>query len=252
MRSDRDAILLTGAPVEHDAPAPVEWVVSDGLVPYPEAVAAMEARAAAIAAGTAPEQVWLLEHPPLYTAGTSADEADLISPDRFPVFRSGRGGEFTYHGPGQRVAYLMLDLNKRGPDLRRYVASLEAWIISTLARFNVVGERREDRIGVWVRRPKKTPLPDGRVAEEKIAAIGIRVRRWVTFHGISLNVDPDLEHYSGIVPCGVSGYGVTSLVDLGIPVSLVEVDAALKAEFERLFGATTTLAALESAEASAS
>jgi lipoyl(octanoyl) transferase len=218
--------------------APVEWIVSDRLVAYPDAVAAMEARAAAIAAGTMSEQVWLLEHPPLYTAGTSARDADLIAPHRFPVFKTGRGGEFTYHGPGQRVAYLMLDLNKRGPDLRRYVASLEAWIIATLARFNVTGERREDRIGVWVRRPEKAPLPDGHTAEDKIAAIGIRVRRWVTFHGISLNIDPDLEHYSGIVPCGIAGYGVTSLVDLGIPVSMDAVDAALKAEFERLFGAT--------------
>jgi lipoyl(octanoyl) transferase len=242
MKSDRDTIAPE-PPVRRGAIAPVEWLVSDRLVPYLEAVAAMEARAAAIAAGVAPEQVWLLEHPPLYTAGTSAREADLISPDRFPVFRTGRGGEFTYHGPGQRVAYLMLDLNRRGPDLRRYVASLEAWIIATLARFNVTGERREDRIGVWVRRPDRPNLPDGRQLEAKIAAIGIRVRRWVTFHGVSLNVDPDLEHYSGIVPCGVAGYGVTSLVDLGIPVSMAEADAALKAEFERLFGATTAPAA---------
>jgi lipoyl(octanoyl) transferase len=241
MKLNRDMISAELAPTR-GAAAPVEWVISDRLVPYPEAVAAMEARAAAIAAGDAPDQVWLLEHPPLYTAGTSARESDLISPDRFPVFRTGRGGEFTYHGPGQRVAYLMLDLNKRGPDLRRYVASLEAWIIATLARFNVVGERREDRIGVWVRRHEKTPPPDGRPAEDKIAAIGIRVRRWVTFHGISLNVEPNLEHYSGIVPCGVAGHGVTSLVDLGIPVSMAEVDIALKAEFERVFGSTTIAA----------
>jgi len=233
---DRDTIAASFPAVRH-AEAPVEWTVSDGLVPYPDAVAAMEARAAAIAAGMAPEQVWLLEHPPLYTAGTSARDADLISPDRFPVFRTGRGGEFTYHGPGQRVVYLMLDLNKRGPDLRRYVTSLEAWIMATLASFNVTGERREDRIGVWVRRPEKAPLPDGQPAEDKVAAIGIRVRRWVTLHGISLNVDPDLEHYSGIVPCGVAGYGVTSLADLGIPVSMPEVDAALKEEFSRLFDA---------------
>ena len=182
--------------------------------------------------------MWLLEHPPLYTAGTSAREADLVAPDRFPVFRTGRGGEFTYHGPGQRVGYVMLDLNRRGPDLRRYVATLEAWIIATLARFNVTGERREDRVGVWVRAPRQAAPPDGRPAEDKIAAIGIRVRRWVSFHGISLNVDPELEHYSGIVPCGISDYGVTSLVDLGIPVSMAEVDTALKVEFERLFGAT--------------
>jgi lipoyl(octanoyl) transferase len=252
MRPDRDEIAAARPP-RRNTLGPVEWLVSEGLVRYPEAVAAMEARAAGIAAGTAPEQVWLVEHPPLYTAGASAREADLISRDRFPVFRTGRGGEFTYHGPGQRVAYLMLDLNNRGPDLRRYVASLEACIIATLARFSVTGERREDRIGVWVRRPDKAPLPDGRPAEDKIAAIGIRVRRWVTFHGISLNVDPDLEHYSGIVPCGVSGYGVTSLVDLGIPVSMAEVDSALKAEFERLFGATTAPAAkTRSADASAS
>jgi len=238
MRLDRNTIA-TALVTPHTPAMPVEWRVTEGLVPYPDAVAAMEARAAGIAAGTAPEQVWLLEHPPLYTAGTSAREADLVAPDRFPVFRSGRGGEFTYHGPGQRVAYVMLDLNRRGPDLRRYVATLEAWIIATLARFNVVGERREDRVGVWVRRPEKPLLLDGRPAEDKIAAIGIRIRRWVSFHGISLNVDPVLEHYSGIVPCGVSDYGVTSLVDLGIPVSMAEVDAALRAEFETCFGATT-------------
>jgi lipoyl(octanoyl) transferase len=213
----------------------VDWRFSDRPVPYPDAVAAMEARVTAIHSGDAAEQVWLLEHPALYTAGTSARDIDLVSPERFPVFRTGRGGQFTYHGPGQRVAYLMLDLNRRGPDLRRYVSSLENWIIATLARFNVTGERRADRIGVWVRRPDKPSLPDGSVAEDKIAAIGIRVRRWVTFHGISLNVEPDLEHYSGIVPCGVSVHGVTSLADLGIPVSMPEVDAALRAEFSRIF-----------------
>jgi lipoyl(octanoyl) transferase len=214
----------------------VEWSIADRPLDYPYAVAAMERRVAAIAAGEAAEQVWLLEHPPLYTAGTSARDSDLIDPDRFPVFRAGRGGEYTYHGPGQRVVYLMLDLNRRGPDLRRYVASLESWIVATLARFNVKGETRKDRIGVWVMRPDKPPLSDGRPAEDKIAAIGIRVRRWVTFHGISLNVDPDLAHYSGIVPCGIAGYGVTSLADLGLPVSMPEVDAALKAEFELAFG----------------
>ena len=221
---------------ERARPLPVDWRVSDAPVPYLDAVARMEARVAAIRAGTAGEEVWLLEHPPLYTAGTSANDSDLIEPDRFPVFRSGRGGQFTYHGPGQRVAYLMLDLNRRGPDLRRFVAMLEDWIIATLARFNVKGERRADRIGVWVQRPDRPPLSDGSPAEDKIAAIGIRVRGWVTFHGISLNVDPDLDHYAGIVPCGVSGHGVTSLADLGIPVSMPEVDAALKAEFQRVFG----------------
>jgi len=222
---------------------PVEWAVSDGLVPYAEAVAVMESRVAAIRAGEATERVWLVEHPPLYTAGTSAREADLLAPERFPVVRTGRGGEFTYHGPGQRVVYLMLDLQRRGPDLRRYVAALEGWIIATLGSFNVRGERREDRVGVWVRRPEKPPLQNGAPAEDKIAAIGIRVRRWVSFHGISLNVDPELEHYSGIVPCGIAGYGVTSLVDLGLPVSMPEVDMALKAAFETLFGPTETVAA---------
>jgi lipoyl(octanoyl) transferase len=219
---------------------PVDWAVSDGLLDYSDAVAAMEARAAAISSGLASEAVWLLEHPPIYTAGTSARADDLLAPDRFPVFRSGRGGEYTYHGPGQRVAYVMLDLNRRGPDLRRYVAALESWIIATLGRFGVVGERREDRVGVWVRRPDKPPLADGRAAEDKIAAIGIRVRRWITFHGISLNVEPTLEHYSGIRPCGVSGYGVTSLADLGIPVSMAEVDSVLREEFERVFSSPTT------------
>ena len=219
---------------------PADWLVGERLMLYPEAVAVMEARAAAIAAGEAPELVWLVEHPPLYTAGTSARETDLLAPDRFPVFRSGRGGQFTYHGPGQRVVYLMLDLNRRGPDLRRYVATLEELVVATLARFGVTGERREGRVGVWVRRPEKPRLPDGAEAEDKIAAIGVRVRRWVSFHGISLNVDPDLEHFSGIVPCGIAGPGVTSLADLGIPVSLPEVDLALRAEFERLFGPART------------
>jgi lipoyl(octanoyl) transferase len=212
---------------------PVEWAAADGLVPYGEAVAAMEARAAAIAEGRAPERVWLIEHPPLYTAGTSARDEDLVEPEKFPVFRSGRGGRFTYHGPGQRVAYVMLDLQRRRPDLRAYVAALEAWLIATLAEFNVRGERREDRVGVWVRRPDKAPG-----AEDKIAAIGIRVRRWVSFHGVSLNVEPDLEHFSGIVPCGVRNHGVTSLVDLGIPVTMPEVDAVMRGAFERVFGET--------------
>ncbi len=212
-------------------------------MPYPAAVAAMEARAAAIAAGEAAECVWLLEHPPLYTAGTSARDADLVAPARFPVHHTGRGGQYTYHGPGQRVAYVMLDLARRTPDLRAYVAALEAWIVATLARFNVRGERREDRVGVWVRRPERGPKDEGgEGVEDKIAAIGIRVRRWTSFHGISLNVDPDLAHFQGIVPCGVRGHGVTSLADLGQLVTLPEADMALRASFEPLFGPTTDAA----------
>jgi lipoyl(octanoyl) transferase len=222
---------------------PVEWTIAEGLVPYEEAVAAMEARVAAIAAGEAREQVWLVEHPPLYTAGTSARDEDLVEPNRFPVFRSGRGGQFTYHGPGQRVAYVMLDLQRRPPDLRRYVAALEAWLIATLDTYNICGERREDRVGVWVRRPEKPAGPAGETAEDKIAAIGIRVRRWVTFHGVSLNVEPDLAHFSGIVPCGVRLHGVTSLVDLGIPVTMPEVDSVLRATFEEVFGPTVAVPA---------
>jgi lipoyl(octanoyl) transferase len=214
--------------------APVEWRMSDGLTSYEQAVTFMETRAAAIAAGQAGELAWLVEHPALYTAGTSAKPEELIEA-RFPVFESGRGGQMTYHGPGQRVAYVMLDLKRRGPDVRRFVATLEEWIIRTLVAFNVRGERREDRIGVWVRRPEK-----GEGFEDKIAAIGIRVTRWVTLHGMALNVEPDLTHFSGIVPCGVSAqcYGVTSLADLGIPVSMPEVDSVLRKEFEGLFGAT--------------
>jgi lipoyl(octanoyl) transferase len=218
--------------------APVEWIVSDKLVAYEAALAAMEARVALIADGRAGEAVWLLEHPPLYTAGTSACDVDLLDPDRLPVYRTGRGGEYTYHGPGQRVAYVMLDLSRRGRDLRRFVRALEDWIIATLARFNVTGETREGRVGVWVARPERPPLGDGRAAEDKIAAIGVRVRRWVTFHGVSLNVDPDLDHFSGIVPCGIRGFGVTSLVDLGIPATMPEIDAALRAAFEEVFGPT--------------
>jgi lipoyl(octanoyl) transferase len=216
--------------------APAEWLVSAGLVPYEQAVATMEARAAGIADGTAAELVWLLEHPPLYTAGTSAKPDELIEA-RFPVHWTGRGGQFTYHGPGQRVAYAMLDLKRRGPDVRRFVATLEEWIIRTLAIFDVVGERREDRIGVWVRRPDQ-----GAGREDKIAAIGIRVKRWVSLHGIALNVDCDLSHFAGIVPCGVSQpqYGVTSLRDLGLPTRMAEVDNSLRREFEGLFGATVT------------
>lgn len=211
----------------------VEWRVSDALAPYDEAVAAMEARAEAIAAGEAPELVWLLEHPPLYTAGTSAKEADLVEPARLPVFATGRGGQYTYHGPGQRIAYVMLDLKRRTPDLRAYVAGLEAWLIATLDRFGVTGERREDRVGVWVRRPDR-----GAGSEDKIAAIGVRVKRWVTLHGVSLNVEPDLSHYAGIIPCGVRDHGVTSLGDLGRVVSTAEVDMALRETFADIFGPT--------------
>jgi lipoyl(octanoyl) transferase len=218
--------------------APVEWAISEGVVSYQAALATMDARVAAIAAGEAPELVWLLEHPPLYTAGTSARPEDLLATP-FPVFSAGRGGQFTYHGPGQRVAYVMLNLKRRGPDVRRFVATLEEWLIRTLAGFNVRGERRDDRIGVWVRRPDK-----GEDFEDKIAAIGIRIRHWVSLHGIALNVEPDLAHFSGIVPCGVSNprYGVTSLVDLGLPVTIAEVDAVMRREFEGLFGATRRVA----------
>ncbi|MDP3745803.1 MAG: lipoyl(octanoyl) transferase LipB [Phenylobacterium sp.] len=211
------------------------WAVSRGPVGYLEAVAAMEARAAAIAAGEAPELVWLLEHPPLYTAGVSSKAADLLAPDRFPVFESGRGGQYTYHGPGQRVAYVMLDLTKRGRDVRAFVASLEAWIIGALGHFNVEGEIRDGRVGVWVER-RAPGLP---TREDKIAAIGVKLRRWVSFHGISLNVEPDLGHFDGIVPCGQTQHGVTSLVDLGLPVTMDEADEALKASFIEVFGAVT-------------
>jgi lipoyl(octanoyl) transferase len=211
--------------------ASVEWRTSDGLVPYPEALAAMEERVAAIRAGAAPELVWLLEHPPLYTAGTSARAQDLLAPKRFPVFEAGRGGQYTYHGPGQRVAYVMLDLQRRRPDLRRYVRQLEEWVIRALATFNVRGERRPERIGIWVMKPGGQ--------EAKIAAIGVRVRRWVTYHGVAINLEPDLEHFSGIVPCGISGFGVTSLTDLGLTTTMPELDAALMIAFEEVFGPST-------------
>ena len=207
---------------------PVRWEIALVPVAYDAAVARMEREVEAIAKGEAAELVWLLEHPALYTAGTSAKESDLISPSRFPVHRTGRGGQYTYHGPGQRVAYVMLDLKKRGQDVRAFVAGLEEWLIATLDAFNVKGERREDRVGVWVRRG---------LQEEKIAAIGIRVRHWVTFHGISLNVEPDLTHFEGIIPCGVKEHGVTSLVDLGLPVTMTDVDVALKNNFHKIFGA---------------
>lgn len=220
------------------ASPPVEWRVEPGLTPYEPALAAMEARAAAIRAETARELVWLVEHPPLYTAGSSADPQDLLDAERFPVFDAGRGGEYTYHGPGQRVAYLMLDLKRRREDVRAFVAALEDWIIASLDAFNIRGERRDDRVGVWVTRPDRPPLADGRPGEDKIAAIGIRLRRWVSLHGIAVNVEPDLTHYSGIVPCGIPGHGVTSLIDLGLPVTMADYDVALKAAFEQVFGAT--------------
>ena len=215
-----------------------EWRTTSELVSYPEALAEMQSRAEAIHTGEANELVWFLEHPPLYTAGTSADSKDLIEPERFPVFATGRGGEYTYHGPGQRVAYVMLDLKRRRQDVRAYVAALEEVVIRTLDRMNVKGERREDRVGVWVRRPERPLLPDGTMAEDKIAALGIRLRKWVSFHGLSINVDPDLSHFTGIVPCGISAYGVTSLVDLGLPVMMADVDMRLREAFEEVFGPT--------------
>lgn len=217
---------------------PVRWRVSEGLTEYPEALAEMEREVDLIASGEANELVWLVEHPPLYTAGTSANAGDLLIADRFPVYETGRGGEYTYHGPGQRVAYLMLDLKRRRRDVRAFVAAIEETIIKTLDSMNVRGERREDRVGVWVRRPERPPLPDGSIAEDKIAAIGIRLRRWVSFHGLSINVEPELDHFGGIVPCGISGYGVTSLVDLGLPVTMGDVDIALRKAFEDVFGET--------------
>ena len=233
LRTDIDTLM---PPV--DGSPPVRWRISERLGPYEEALAEMEGQVERIAAGEADELVWLLEHPPLYTAGTSADAADLIEPDRFPVFNTGRGGEYTYHGPGQRVVYVMLDLKRRRQDVRAYVAALEEVIILTLESMNVRGERREDRVGVWVRRPEKPALADGTMAEDKVAALGIRLRRWVSFHGLSINVDPDLSHFGGIVPCGITGYGVTSLVDLGLPVMMSDVDMRFREAFERVFGDT--------------
>ena len=207
---------------------PVDWRISDALVSYPDAVSFMERRVAEIRAGNAADCVWLLEHPALYTAGTSAQESDLIQPDRFPVYKSGRGGQYTYHGPGQRVGYVMLDLRNRNNDLRCYVHDLEEWIIRTLASFNVKGERREGRVGIWVDR--------GQGREDKIAAIGVRVRQWVAFHGVAINLDPDLSHFEGIVPCGIAEHGVTSLADLGLPVTMADLDVALRTAFEEVFG----------------
>jgi lipoyl(octanoyl) transferase len=231
---ERSQIALSFLPAPDTAA--VEWRIEPGLTQYEHALAFMEARADAIRQGSAPEMVWLVEHPPLYTAGTSARAQDLVEPDRFPVYAAGRGGEYTYHGPGQRVAYVMLDLKRRREDVRAFVAALEDWIIRTLGRFNVKGERREDRVGVWVVRPERPPMLDGSSAEDKIAAIGIRLRRWVSFHGIAINVEPNLQHFSGIVPCGVADRGVTSLVDLGLPVTMADLDVALKAAFFEVFG----------------
>lgn len=212
-----------------------EWRVTPGLTSYPEALRLMEERAAAIAEGRAEELIWLVEHPPLYTAGTSARIEDLVDPQRFPVYEARRGGQYTYHGPGQRVVYAMLDLNGRGRDVRSFVCRMEDWVIRTLAEFGVRGERREGRVGVWVQRPDKPRGPDGSIAEDKIAAIGVRLRRWVSFHGLSINVEPDLEHFSGIVPCGIREHGVTSLVDLGLPVTMADVDVALRRTFDAAF-----------------
>jgi lipoyl(octanoyl) transferase len=211
----------------------IEWKTLPGLAPYAETLAEMEARVAAIHARTAPEAIWLLEHPPLYTAGTSAKPADLVDPGRFPVFAVGRGGQYTYHGPGQRVIYTMLDVSRREKDVRCFVRHLENWVIAALAEFNVKGEIRPGRVGVWVTRPDKAPNPDGSLREDKIAAIGVKLRKWVSFHGISINVEPDLSHFSGIVPCGIRDHGVTSLVDLGLPVTMADLDAALMATFDR-------------------
>ena len=215
----------------------VEWIITDGLTDYATALAWMETRADAIAQGTAPEAIWLLEHPPLYTAGTSADAADLTDPDRFPVHQARRGGQYTYHGPGQRVVYVLLDVGKRGRDVRLFVQQLETWVITALAQFNVTGEIRAGRVGVWVARPDRPPLPDGTPRDDKIAAIGIRLRKWVSFHGLSINHDPDLTHFDGIVPCGITGHGVTSLIDLGLPVTMDDLDVALKHGFAQAFPA---------------
>ena len=216
----------------------VAWIRSEGLVDYDAALAWMQERAKAIAAGTADEAIWLLEHPPLYTAGTSAKRDDLKDPYRFPVFDTRRGGQYTYHGPGQRVVYVMLDLNRRGRDVRAFVQALEAWVIAALGEFNIKGEIRPGRVGVWVARPEKPPLPDGTPREDKIAAIGVRLSKWVSTHGLAINHDPDLSHFDGIVPCGIKGHGVTSLVDLGLPVTMDDLDLALERSFHKVFAQT--------------
>jgi lipoyl(octanoyl) transferase len=213
----------------------VDWITSQGLTPYPDALAFMEDRVAKIAAGTADEAIWLVEHPPLYTAGTSAKSSDLLTPDKFPVYEARRGGEYTYHGPGQRVVYIMLDVGARGRDVRAFVAQIENWIIATLDTFNIQGERRTGRVGVWVTRPDRPRTTSDSIAEDKIAALGIRLRKWISFHGLSINVEPDLSHFDGIVPCGIAEHGVTSLVDLGLPVTMDDVDVALRQTFEVAF-----------------
>ena len=214
----------------------MEWIVGQGLTPYQDAVAFMEERAGDIRAGIAPEAIWLVEHPALYTAGTSAKREDLTDPDLLPVYETKRGGQYTYHGPGQRIAYVMLDVGARGHDVRRFVHDLEHWVIAALAEFNVTGVMRDGRVGVWVERPEKPRLADGSMRDDKIAALGIRLRKWVSFHGLSINVEPDLTHYEGIVPCGITDHGVTSLVDLGLPVSMDDVDVALRRCFGPVFG----------------
>mgnify|MGYP003298003606 FL=1 len=213
----------------------VQWEISDGEVDYDTALEKMEDYVQKIISGEADEKIWLLEHPSLYTAGTSANKKDLVEPNRFPVFETKRGGQYTYHGPGQRVVYVMLDLNERGKDVKKFVENLEAWIINTLAEFNVVGQSRNGRVGIWVERPDKPKSIDGRLEEEKIAAIGVRLRKWITFHGLSINVDPDLSHFQGIVPCGIKEHGVTSLIDLGLPVSMTDLDIALTKSFSKVF-----------------
>ncbi|KIN71784.1 lipoyl(octanoyl) transferase LipB [Sulfitobacter guttiformis] len=220
----------------------IEWIISPGLTGFRDAEAWMEARVAAVIAGQANECIWLVEHPPLYTAGTSAKSADLTDPDRFDVFATKRGGQYTYHGPGQRVAYIILDVGARGRDVRRFVEQLEAWVIATLSQFNVTGEIREGRVGVWVTRPERSGIIPGQPAEDKIAAIGIRLRKWISFHGISINVEPDLDHFKGIVPCGITDHGVTSLVDLGLPITMDDVDIALRSSFADVFGEVPEIA----------